>query len=388
MHLYFYLKHFPPYGDNLNEGTRKAVHGLATGLVDCGAKVTVLCEWTHDSVFKTKAGYLIKCFKNPQSKEDDAIDKTASFTLAPGLKPFLIENQNDSLFILNGIFHRSVYSISKILNRYSVPYIIAPHDPYHPSIFKKSAYLKNPYWHLLEKRVLQQALAVQLLDRRHAVWLKKLHIKTPTIEVPNGFSPNEVHGESTLRWRTKGHIKILFLGRIDVYNKGLDLLISAFSKIEKMLDIDLTIQGPDWGDRSALEAKAMNLGLADKITFLKPDYEHSSSEIIANYDIFCIPSRFEGFSLSALEAMLAGRVVVISDIAGLAPHVIASQCGVVIQPNVASIAEGLQEVIKLRSKWQEMGLRGRNYALKHLHWDRIGETALQSYRKLMAQLEK
>ena len=39
------------------------------------------------------------------------------------------------------------------------------------------------------------------------------------------------------------------------------------------------------------------------------------------HDLFVLPSRFEGFGLSALEAMLAARPVLVSDVAGLAPHI-------------------------------------------------------------------
>jgi glycosyltransferase involved in cell wall biosynthesis len=384
MNLYLYLKHFPPYGDDLNEGTRKSVHGLAGGLAACGADVTVICEGTRDSVFQSDAGYTIRCFANPKSKESEAIANSASFTISPGLESFVQTQKKNSLFILNGIFHKSVYSFSRVLKKHSVPYIVAPHDPYHPFIFKKNAHLKLPYWHLLEKRVLQQAKAVQVLDQRHEEWLRRLGVRTPVIEVPNGFSPSDVHAESSLEWRTEQTARFFFLGRIDAYNKGLDLLIEAFARMEANADIQLTIQGPDWGDRQVLEAQVTKLGLAGKVKLLPPDYDRSPSAIIASHDVFCLSSRFEGFSLSTLEAMLAGRVVLISDIAGLAPHVAASGCGVVIQPEVTSIQAGLQQLLQRRSQWREMGLQGRDYALKHLQWNSIAKTALDHYSQLVA----
>lgn len=386
MNLYLYLKHFPPLGNDLNEGTRKAVHGLATGLVHAGATVTILCEGIVESTVRSQYGYMIRCFHNPRSRASDAISNSASFRLAPSVEAFIKTLQKDNLVILNGIFHRSVYSLSRLLKKYSVPYVVAPHDPYHPAIFKKNAHLKLPYWHLFEKRVLQQALAIQVLDKRHSEWLQQLHIQTPVIEVPNGFSPKDVHSESTLKWSSQGTVNLFFLGRLDTYNKGLDLLLEAFAQVAQVADIKLVIQGPDWGDRATLEAQTAKLGLTDKVTFLKPEYDRSPSQIIADYDIFCIPSRFEGFSLSALEAMLSARVIAISDIAGLAPHVVASQCGVVVQSNVAAIAAGLQNLLKCRSDWQSMGLRGRNYALTRLDWKHIGAVALKDYNQLLGQV--
>lgn len=384
MQLYLYLKHFPPYGNDLHEGTRKAVDGLATGLVQCGANVTILCESIRDSEYQSEAGYTIRCFANPKSKETDTIDKTASFTLAPGLEPFLRQHR-DGLFVLNGIFHRSLASLSRLLRKYSIPYVVSPFDPYHPAIFKKNAYLKWPYWYLLEKSMLQHAEAIQLLDARHSEWLRRLQIKTPAFEVPGGFTSNALLPETQLNWRADNPVRLYFLGRLDIYNKGIDLLLKAFAEVAQQVDARLTIQGPDWAnERLQLEAQAAQLGIQEILEFLPPDYGKTPPEMIAAHDVLCVPSRFEGFSLSALEAMLAGRPVLVTEIAGIAPHVQASQCGVVAQPTVESIKAGLLDLIQARSEWKAMGLRGRDYALSDLNWKSIAANALEQYHRLAA----
>jgi glycosyltransferase involved in cell wall biosynthesis len=375
MKIHFYLKHFPPAGDRFNEGTSKAVHGLAAGLADCGVEVVVVCEGAPaDQFHKTSDGYQIAAFASEGTEP--------SLKISAGLEQYIskLAPAEQNLFILNGIFHRSVYGLSRLLKKYAIPYIAAPHDPYHPTIFRKNAHLKWPYWYLLERRMLKQAVAIQVLDRRHGEWLRRLKIKTPVMEVPNGFSPADLHPESGLDWSTDRGIKLLFLGRLDAYNKGLDILLDAFAELDG--DCTLTIQGPDWGDLAELEAQANRLKLSDKVTFLKPDYDSSPSLIIANYDVFCITSRFEGFSLSALEAMLSARVLLVSEIAGIAPHIQASGCGVVVQPEPLSIKAGLVDLIRQRSAWKEMGLQGRQYVLNNLDWKSIASSTLKQYQQL------
>ncbi|KOP22760.1 group 1 glycosyl transferase [Hapalosiphon sp. MRB220] len=376
MKLYLYLKHFPPEGDNLNEGTTKAVHGLASGLANCGADVTILCEGIASSSFQAQSGYKIECFANDKHKHP-------SFKIATDLKDYINNLSRDSLVILNGIFHRSVYSLSQFLRKTNISYIVAPHDPYHPSIFQKNAYLKLPYWYLLEQRMLKQAQAVQILDIRHAQWLRNLGIHTPVIATPNGFFPDDVYPESTIKWEQNGKQKLFFLGRLDSYNKGLDILLDGFAETVKVADFQLTIQGPDWGDKKALQEQTDKLGLSERVTFLEPDYNQSPSLLIAKHDIFCIPSRFEGFSLAAIEAMLAGRVLLISEVAGIAPHVEASGCGIVVKPEPSSLKAGLMELLERHTHWQEMGLKGRRYALEYLRWDAIASKALQEYEHLL-----
>ena len=137
MKIYYYLKHFPPFGDQLNEGTSKAVHGIASGLTVCGAEVTILCEGPNDSSIKADAGYAIECFANTK--------KYQTFTIASRLKQYIHNYVHNSLVVINGIFHPSVYSMFRLLKKYGVPYVVAPHDPYHPYIFSKNAHLKWPY---------------------------------------------------------------------------------------------------------------------------------------------------------------------------------------------------------------------------------------------------
>ena len=161
------------------------------------------------------------------------------------------------------------------------------------------------------------------------------------------------------------------------------MLIDAFTQITETSS-NLTIQGPDWGDKKRLQQRADSILPSEAVSFLEPDYTMSASSIIAEYDIFCLPSRFDGFGLSALEAMLAGRVLLVSEVAGIAPHIKASGCGVVVKPETSAIKAGLSELIQRRSEWKRMGLNGRHYILEHLQWNKIASAALDQYKYLIS----
>ncbi|NJO51690.1 MAG: glycosyltransferase, partial [Leptolyngbyaceae cyanobacterium RM2_2_4] len=365
MRIYIYMRSYKPNFKYINsEGTRKAVHGLALGLVSCKAEVTVLCEGDTDEISEMPEGYRIQQFRNTQ--------KHKKFKVADGFNPFIKNwlNHKD-LVILSGIFQPNIYSLYCLLRRYGIPYIVLPHDPYNPAIFSKNAHLKWPYWYLIERWVLKHATAIQVLDARHGSFLRDLKIETPAIAVPNGFSQKDIYPEDLFNWNSDDIPNLLFLGRIDAHNKGLDLLLDAFAQVLETVDARLTLQGSDKGDKTSLKNRAMHLSLADKISFLEPNYDISTPLMIKDYDIFCLPSRFEGFGLSALEAMLAARVLLVSEVAGIAPHVYASGCGVVVKPEVSAIQSGLLELLTRRSEWKEMGLRGRHYVLQKLSWESI-----------------
>lgn len=376
MQIALYLKHFPA-GSPANDGTSVAVAGLASGLARNGAQVTVLCEGPQ-GCSSDGGDYAVECFDNRASRH--------RFALAPGLKRYVAERLSPrrSLCLVNGMFHPSVYALCRWLRHHGVPYVLAPHDPYDAAVFRRNPHLKWPYWFLFERRLIEGACAVQVLDERHGDCLRHLRIGTRIIETENGVIPERVPAESKLQWRAPdAPVQLVFLGRLDAYNKGLDILLEAFAHLGAGPGVRLTLQGPDWGDRARLEHRARRAGIAPRVAFRDPDYGRMSPEILGEHDVFCLPSRFEGFGLAALEAMLAARVLIVSERAGIARHVVASGCGIAVPPTAGGVLAGLRTLLRHKDHWRAMGLRGRHYALQNLRWERIAATLLREYERLV-----
>jgi glycosyltransferase involved in cell wall biosynthesis len=350
------------------------VHGLASGLAACGATVAVLSQGTETSVFSSARGYTIRCFANGAGGR--------SFSVAADLRRFVQNEANDGLAVLNGLFVPSVYSVSRLLLKRGMPYVFAPRAVYQPELFRRNRHLKVPYWYAFERRMLRAAAAIQVHDMRHYAWLRRRGIDRPAIEVPNGIFPEDAPPEASLRWRSEGVPAFLFFGRIDAYTKGLDILLEAFAQVVRDADATLTFQGPGADRRHGLDDLAARLSVSRKISFLPPDSCTPAPIRMAEYDVVCLPSRWDSFPNAGLEAMLAARVLLVSEVAGLAPHVQASACGVLVSPDIDSVRAGLMQLLDRRSEWREMGLRGRRYAMEQLPWHRVASAALQHYRKL------
>jgi glycosyltransferase involved in cell wall biosynthesis len=379
MTLYLYLKHFPLNQITFHEGTSKAVHGLASGFAQNGVKVVILCEGRTPGREISSAGYSVVCFDAPHS--------SPSFRLSKDLQNYLkTVVQPTDLVVLNGIFHSSVYAMARLLRRLGIPYIAAPHDVYHQLMFQKNAGLKWPYWFLCEKSMLQQALAIQNLDDLQSSLLRARGIQTPCLALPNGFDAVDMSAIEDCQPFQPAAPRAIFFGRIDAHHKGLDLLIRGFSQSRLAPIGTLVLQGPDAGDLKSLVALAAKMPQSASIKFLPPNYDTSPIRFLKHYDIFCLTSRFEGFGLSALEAMLAGRVLLVSAEAGIARHVVASGCGVTVPPTVEGVRQGFAQLLDCRSQWDAMGLRGRDYALKNLQWGAIARQALTHYQKLLPNI--
>lgn len=377
MRIHIYARDFPISATAFGAGLEKAVHGLAGGLVHNGAQVTIVCNGPKTGSYVSEDGYEILCFSPPRNK---------GLSLSRDLEAYINGCKDPGLFVLNGAFNPTVYAVSRACERRRIPYFCWPHDPYHRALFRTRRHLKWPYWYLRERKLLMGATAIQVFSSRQAQWLHKLGISTPTLEIVNGYGVADVLPDSMLEWRLEGPAKLLFLGRFDYYNKALDVLLEAFATVANQIDACLTLQGPDWGDLETLKRRAQSLGLHDdRVQFREPDFTRTSAQIIADHDVLLLPSRYEGFAMASIEAMCAARVLMVSDINGISEHVRRSRSGVVVTPDIQSVKAGLLDLLSSRSKWKQMGISGRNYALKHFQWNHIGAEVLSRYSHLVAE---
>ncbi len=380
MTIYLYAKHFPPDEPPVHHGVIKAVHGLAMGLAASTEGITVLSEDAQAANILTPYGYHHHCFANP--------NPNPSLKLAPDLVQFIkTQLTTQDLVILNGAFHLSVYACARLLQQQGIAYVMAPHLTYDRQMFAKSPYRKYLYWYLCERSVLKQAQAVQLLHHNQAIWLTQRGVQTKVIEVQNGFTETAVTPISPQPWTRSGDpVRLMFFGRLSSHIKGLDLLLEAFAGLchaPSSPALELTMQGENAGDGSRLFQLAWDLGISDQVRFLHPNYTVAPTELIGQQDILCMPSRSEGFGLAALEGMVAGRILLVSETAGIADHIRASGCGIVVKPDVQSIQDGLNWLLQCRDRWPEMGARGQQYAIDHLLWSKIAQQALPQYQALI-----
>ncbi len=109
--------------------------------------------------------------------------------------------------------------------------------------------------------------------------------------------------------------------------KGYDVALKALVELP---DCDLAFlgEGPELG---TLQRTAASLGVNDRVRFAgwvpPPWPEHW------RFDVLLVPSRYEGFGLVAVEAMLAGIPVVASDVAGLSEVLTDEKTGLLVEPD-------------------------------------------------------
>lgn len=122
------------------------------------------------------------------------------------------------------------------------------------------------------------------------------------------------------RLKTESPFKVLYLGRLS-HRKGVDTLIEAMAAVrDRNIDAHLDIVGAvypgyEWYE-AQLRALTTKLGLDDSVTF--HGFCSDVWPFLERADVSVVPSRVdEPFGNTAVEAILAGRPLVVSDSAGL-----------------------------------------------------------------------
>ena len=100
--------------------------------------------------------------------------------------------------------------------------------------------------------------------------------------------------------------------------KRVDDVVKIFAQVNKEIPSKLLMVG-DGPERHSIEELCRQLNIQDNVRFVGK--QEQMEEIMAVSDIFLLPSEYESFGLSALEAM-ASRSIVISSNAGGLPEIV------------------------------------------------------------------
>jgi glycosyltransferase involved in cell wall biosynthesis len=364
------------------DGTTTAVRGLNRALARLGYKITIYCSGHEkpgpdENAPNYQVVHYQRRYDQPLHVPEQLCGRVAS-------------NQDGIDFlILHTMFSPANVRLARLARLAAIPYVMCPHDPYHPLLLKKNRVRKLVYHWIFERPLLAGAAAVQFLDGRHISHIAALGVETPAIVVPNGFDVADVK-ESRAAMRLPGDPSFLCLGRLDIHHKGLDLLIEGLSFARRNGDLPRTVVvnfvGPDAPAKKTLEKLAKRLRVEENIRFAGWFSNEDRWSALLGCDASILCSRYDGFGLSALETMLAGRPVILSTETGIYPWARQARCGFFVEPNVASVAAGLSRAVAGRGRWNNMGARGRAFAYAHLTWNHIALEAHEQYQKLMQRL--
>ena len=208
--------------------------------------------------------------------------------------------------------------------------------------------------------------------------------------VPNGVNLTNFAGierdyDFRRRYAMDNEKIILFMGRL-VYEKGVQHLIAAMPKIlSKYHDAKLVIAGKG-GMLNELRQQADALGLGQKVYFAGYLNGKDVARMYKAADISVFPSTYEPFGIVALEAMLAERPIVVSDIGGLNEIVQHRENGMKSYAgNPNSLADSIIELLYDPQLCANIVKKAKAKVRNEYNWNKIAQDTHFIYQKAICE---
>ena len=204
-----------------------------------------------------------------------------------------------------------------------VPFVITEHSSYYGR-FKVN---------FIEKQIIKYTL--KNADKVISVssYLKEIiskYYKNDITIIPNMVNCNEFLYYKSDKKNSNDKFTFLSLCYLK-NNKGVDILIKAFSKYFKEENVELIVAG-DGPERLNLEKLAGELGVSHKVIFKGALSRDEVKKEMSNCNVFALASRFETFGVVLIEALSSGKPV-ISTKNGGANDIVNDSNGILVDVN-------------------------------------------------------
>lgn len=283
-----------------------------------------------------------------------------------------------NIVIFHEIYHIEFCKLANLFRRKQIPYIVVPHgSATHTSQSVKK--LKKTIGNfLLFHRYLKYAAAIQFLSQQ------ELAHSLPQYQ-PKGFvGANGVAlvEEPKTCFSDRG-VKALFVGRLDPFIKGLDLLMEAMEHQKHLLSehgFHLDIYGPAFRTwHEDLNAHIRKAALTDMVFVHDAIVGSDKADALHKADIFIQTSRTEGLPMGILEALSYGIPCLVTRGTTLGEIIEQYDAGWVADNNAESIAEKLEQAIHQRDQWQLKSRNAQRLIHENYAWDQVAKALVERY---------
>ena len=331
-------------------------------------------------------GIKVDYFKNLSNRF-----KLATMLDTPLSAPFRIRKDIKNHEVIHIHEHRQTLAIfvSHFAGKNNIPYVVQAHGSVLPFFQKES--LKNLFDKVFGFRILHNASCVFALTEVEKEQYLKMGVDENKIEiVPLGINLEEYENlPQNGRFRSRFNIAeedklILFVGRIHEI-KGLDLLVDAFNDLidhNGEVSIKLAIVGPDDGYLSKLEEKINEYSLKENVIITGPLYKEEKQEALVDCDLLVMPSKYESFTTSGLEAMACGKPLVLTKNNHIHDWV-DGNVGIACDDDKDSLRKAIETVLFDDDLSAVYGEKGKELIKTKYNWDIINKQILDIYKKLL-----
>lgn len=321
---------------NRMNGVNKVVYQLATQQAAAGKNVAVwgiTKDLTINYEQRNFNTLLFQAYSNP-------------FKIGKALKDAILEKRT-AVFHLHGGWIPVYACLTRFFANHGISYVLTPHGAYNTIAMERSNFRKKIYFQLFEKPLLNSAKRVHAIGESEVEGLAKIYPNDKSFLMPYGFNAAD---QKTKPLEKNTPFTIGFIGRLDIYTKGLDLMIDAFAEFQKTYpNSRLWIIG-DSDERAELEASIAEKQIKN-VTLWGAKFGLEKNELLHQMHTFVHASRNEGLPASVLEAANMGIPCIVTKATNVGSFITAYKAGIAI-PNedTKALTTAFETLYKYREK--------------------------------------
>jgi glycosyltransferase involved in cell wall biosynthesis len=376
---------FPPTPNSSLNGVSNVVFNISKELVTRGHSVTIYTSSFIDDIEENKNHIIIDGINVYYF---NYIFKYYTFFITPGIISELKKNicSFDAIHLHDLRCFQSIicYYYAK---KFNIPYILQPHG----SLPKMSGetFLKKLLDIMIGDRILINSDKIIALNSKEASKIKKFVSNEKKIKIiPNGINLLEFEnlpkkGEFKKIFKIGFNEKIiLYLGRLHKI-KGIYLLIDACADLLKEYrGFKLVIAGPDDGELSNLKGQAIKLGIENQVLFTGPLYGIEKIKAFVDADVYVLPSIYDTFPITILEACACGTPVILTDRCGIAEDFIQKNVGIIINHDRTQLKKAILAILSDPDYAESMRENGKKLIREDYNWNIIAKQLEIFYQNL------
>lgn len=239
-----------------------------------------------------------------------------------------------------------------------------------------------PAWRYLVRLINRHCNAINIIAPDIESDLLELGIDSPKLSrIPNGIDISPL----VVRKPMSNARRMIFVGRLS-QQKGLDVLLDALALLKrgkKEFYCEIVGEGPE---RERLINQCDRLGLEKYVSFNGATSSEAVRAKLLESDVFVLPSRYEGMSNAALEAMEAGIPVVLTRCGGIDTYVSPDIGWLCPAESALELAEVLEQVLDTNpATLVAMGKRARAMVERNFDLSVIGQKNLELLSDIIAE---
>ena len=291
---------------------------------------------------------------------------------------------NPDITVIEGVY---LYPFSKMIadiQKAGIPYILIPRSGLTVQSQKRKPFKKIIGNALYFKRMIKKAAAIHYLTQQEKEDSEKINWNKNSFIVPNGMYMPEALSSGSNDGKT-----ITYIGRLEIYQKGLDLLLEACDCLNKELNenhIKINLYGPNQENtKEKLEEIIKSKNLQDIISLGESVIGEEKKKIMLNTDVFLMTSRFEGLPMGLLEALSYGLPCFATRGTNMADEIKETNSGWTAENDLDSIKNQMSKMIydiKDGTLIKEKSCNARKLA-ENYNWDSIARKAHDIYLDIL-----